>query len=76
MKDGKIHISEFVLAKIKGKIKGFSGHPEITDSTLKSIINRIDDPSKVIEDLRSNKKYLFINNDPLHQIVIEVNRSR
>lgn len=29
--DKIIHISEFIIAKIKGKVRGNNGHPEITE---------------------------------------------
>lgn len=30
----KIYLSEFIVAKVKGRIKGFNGHPEITNDVF------------------------------------------
>ncbi|GEM_PF-2573846 len=73
--DNTIHISEFVIAKVKGLVKGFLGHSEITDDVLKNLPENLSNPYKIYKDLRSNKKYLFINLDPTHAAVVEVLRS-
>lgn len=71
-----IYISEFIIAKVKGKIKGYKGHPRITDEVLYKIPKSLSDPNKILKDIRKEEKreYLFINVDPLHQIVVEVGR--
>lgn len=74
--DSKIYISEFVIAKVKGKIKGFSGHPLITNEVLISIPVNLSNPFEILHDTRKlpRKEYLFISIAPLHQIVVEIER--
>jgi hypothetical protein len=74
--DNKVHISEFVMAKIKGRIKGYKGHPKITDEVLFNLPRSLSNPRKIIQDTRkgNRKEYLFINIEPLHQIVVEIER--
>ncbi len=74
--DMVIYISEFIIAKVKGKIPTLIGHPKITDEILLSIPENLCHPLKIILDTRkkTRKEYLFINLDPLHQIVVEVER--
>jgi hypothetical protein len=74
IKSKNIYLSEFVVAKVKGKILGFDGHPEITDEMFVMIPDKMSNPIEILEDTRSSKKYLFINIDPLSQIVVEVSR--
>ena len=71
-----IYISEFIIAKVKGKIKVYKGHPKITDEVLYKIPKNLSDPNEILKDIRKEEKreYLFINVDPLHQIVVEVER--
>ncbi len=75
MGDTKINISEFIIAKIKGFIKKNIGHNEITDSLFCMIPNNLCNPKKILQDTRSNKKYLFISVNPLHEIVVEISRN-
>ena len=72
--DDAIYISEFVIAKIKGRIKELNSHLEITDEIIKSIPYLINVPQEILRDTRSNKKYLFIISNPFLEIVIEVKR--
>jgi hypothetical protein len=74
--DDKIYLSEFIIAKIKGKIEGYEGHPKITDEVFLKIPQSLSYPYKILQDNRRKKRkeYLFINTDPLHQIVVEVER--
>ena len=74
--DNRIYISEFIIAKVKGRIKGFAGHTKITDEILLKVPNSHSNPYKILKDTRrkTKKEYLFINTDPLHQIVVEVGR--
>lgn len=74
--DDKIHLSEFVAAKIKGLVKGFPGHPNITDDVIRRLPDSLSTPQKILEDVRkeTRKEYLFINTDPTHQIVVEIER--
>ncbi len=71
-----IYISEFVIAKIQGKIKNHKGHSKITDDVLLRLPHSLCYPYQILEDVRkkNRKEYLFINIDPLHQIVVEVER--
>jgi len=72
----KIYISEFVVAKIKGKIQGFEGHPKITDELILSLPTNLKHPTQIIEDTRKHhrKEYIFIAINPLRQIIVEVER--
>ncbi len=72
--DTHIYISEFIIAKVKGKIPEHNGHPEVTDEIFMKISESLSVPQKIIRDTRHNQKFLFINNDPLHEIVVEVSR--
>ena len=74
--DNRIYISEFIISKVKGRIKGFAGHTKITDEILLKVPNNLSNPYKILQDTRrkTKKEYLFINTDPLHQIVVEVGR--
>lgn len=74
--DNKIYLSEFIIAKVKGKIKNLKGHPKITDEILYQLPRNLSKPYKILKDIRQKQKeeYLFINIDPLHQIVIEITR--
>jgi hypothetical protein len=74
--DYRIHISEFIIAKVKGRIEGFVGHPQITEDVFLKIPDNLLKPSKILKDIRTvNKnKFLFINSNPLHQIVIDILR--
>lgn len=72
--DSKIYISEFIIAKVKGKISELIGHLEITDTILLKIPYNLSFPMEILQDTRSSKKYLFINIDPLHEIVVEISR--
>ena len=76
VEDTVVHISEFIIAKVQGKIGFNKGHPEITPEILLSIPNTLCKPSKIYEDKRTlnRTKYLFICNIPLHQIVVEIRR--
>lgn len=75
IKNNRIYLSEFIVAKIKGLIKGNSGHKEITDHVLFDIPKNLSKPREIIEDTRGNKKYLFININPLHTVVVEISRA-
>lgn len=70
-----IYISEFIIAKVKGLIKNNAGHSEITDDILSNIPHNLSFPKEILQDTRQNKKYLFINIKPLHEIVVEISRN-
>lgn len=74
--DTHIYISEFIIAKVKGKIGNLGGHPEITDEIFLQIPKTIHNPHRIYLDQRTDgrTKYLFVENIPPHQIVIEVRR--
>lgn len=72
--DSSVYLSEFIIAKIKGKIKEKIGHPEITDELLLRVPDSLSNPVKILEDNRNTKKYLFINIEPIHEIVVEICR--
>jgi hypothetical protein len=72
--DDRVHISEFIIAKVKGLIPTLGGHPEITDDIFGRLPLSIFNPSRVILDKRSPNKYLFIADNPTHLIAIEVRR--
>ncbi len=76
IKSNRVYLSEFVIAKVKGRIRDFSGHPNITDTILSRIPINLSKPFKIIEDTRhtNKKEYLFINIEPIHQIVVEIER--
>ncbi len=71
-----VYISEFIIAKIKGKIRELGGHPEISDNTLERLPESLSKPFKIYEDNRTpdRDKYIFIKIDPAHQIVVEIHR--
>lgn len=72
--DKKVHISEFIIAKIMGRIKNIIGHPEITDEIFRKIPENVISPDLILKDTRTDKKYLFIGLNPMHEIVVEVSR--
>lgn len=72
--DRIVYISEFIIAKIKGKIPKLNGHPEITDEMFLAIPYDVIDPVKVLRDKSSDSKYLFIARNGKRVIVIEVKR--
>ncbi len=72
--DDKIHLSEFIVAKVRGFIKDKVGHPEITDDIFLKIPQNLSNPKEILQDIRASKKYLFINANPLHEIVVEIFR--
>ncbi len=72
--DSKIYISEFIIAKIKGKIPALPGHTEITDRFFLRLPKSLHFPFKILKDTRGERKFLFIAEDPLHEIVVEVVR--
>lgn len=74
--DNEIHISEFIIAKIKGLINGNNGHPKITDDIFIKLPESISNPFKIYEDNRvlHRNKYIFIKLDPDHQIIVEISR--
>jgi hypothetical protein len=72
--DDCIHISEFIIAKIKGRISQFNGHPEITDEILSKLLFNLSNPLKILFDKRSHRKYLFVASSPEHIIVVEIRR--
>ena len=72
--DNHVHISEFIIAKVKGLVHGFSGHTEITDEIFEGLPWNINNPKEIIIDKRAIGKYLFIAREPSHVIVIEVTR--
>lgn len=74
IKSDKIYLSEFIIAKVKGRIYGQNGHPEITDKMFLDIPYNLSHPREILEDNRNNKKYLFININPLSEIVVEISR--
>ena len=49
--DSIIHISEFVLAKVKGMISELNYHPEITDNILISLPLLIQSPIRILKDI-------------------------
>ena len=72
--DNRVHISEFIIAKVKGRISGFNGHPEIIDAIFEKLPWNINNPKEILVDKRSDKKYLFVAEEPTHIIVVEIAR--
>jgi hypothetical protein len=72
--DDHIHISEFIIAKVKGMIPALDGHLEITDHIFKELPININNPKEILVDKRVVGKYLFIARNPVHVIVMEVMR--
>jgi hypothetical protein len=72
--DAQIHISEFIIAKVKGLIPAFIGHPEISDAMFLKLPHNLSYPQKILADRRSDQKHLFITSEPEHIIVVEVRR--
>jgi hypothetical protein len=72
--DDEIHLSEFIVAKVRGFIRDKVGHPEITDEIFLKIPQNLSNPKEILQDIRASKKYLFINVNPLHEIVVEIFR--
>lgn len=73
----EIYLSEFVIAKVKGRITKLNNHPEITDDIFIMLPESLSNPFRIYEDNRvaNRKKYIFIKIDPSHQIVVEINRA-
>lgn len=69
-----VHISEFIIAKIKGLIPTLNSHPEITDEIFCRLPQSLCNPASIIRDTRSVKKYMFVIEKPLHLIVIGIKR--
>jgi hypothetical protein len=74
--DHLIYISEFIIAKVKGRISKLNGHPEITDDIFKRLPQSLSRPYKIIRNKKSTGKFLFLINDPFHAIAIEVRRKQ
>ena len=72
--DDRVHISEFIIAKVKGLIPTLGGHPEITDEIFQRFSLSLCNPSRIIIDKRLPNKYLFIAHNPTHLIAVEVRR--
>jgi hypothetical protein len=72
--DSFIHISEFVVAKVKGLLPELDGHKEITDELFLRLPELIGNPFKIIVDIRAERKFLFISISPRAEIVVEVRR--
>lgn len=72
--DEFVHISEFVIAKIKGLIPELDGHKEITDDLFIKLPKLLEKPFEILIDTRANRKFLFITISPRTEIVIEVRR--
>ena len=72
--DRLIHLSEFVIAKIKGFIPELDGHKEITNGLFLKLPDLIARPFKILRDTRADRKFLFITISPQTEIVIEVRR--
>lgn len=70
--DNKIHLSEFIVAKIKGLVGQLGGHKEITNDLFKSLPSLLSDPEQILKE--SENKFYFIPKEPLSRIVVEVNR--
>ena len=72
--DDVIYISEFIIAKVKGLVPALKGHTEITDEMFERLPLSLCNPNRIILDKRSLNKYLFIANNPIHLIAVEVRR--
>lgn len=74
--DKQVHLSDFVVAKVKGLISTIKGHPEVTNDMFAKIPDNLSDPSKILSDPRTDgrTKYLFLGDNPTHQIVVELYR--
>ncbi len=57
-----------------GLVVGLVGHPEITRCILEKLPENLGNPIRILKDTRSDRKYLFIHSDPLHQVVVEIAR--
>ena len=72
--DRLVHISEFVVVKIKGLIPELDGHKEITDEHFLKLPKSLNNPIEILADTRANRKFLFITISPRTEIVVEVRR--
>jgi hypothetical protein len=74
--DQLVHISEFVIAKIKGLIPELDGHKEITDYIFTRIPKSLNDLLYIYADSRTSgkRKLLFVADKPLHLLVVEIVR--
>lgn len=74
--DRLVHVSEFVIAKIKGLIPELDGHPEITNDIFLRIPKSLNEPLYIYRDERTSGriKFLFVADEPLHLLVIEMLR--
>lgn len=76
IEDNKVYISEFIIAKVKGRVKMFDGHLLITDKIFLQISETLSNPDKILSDNRiaHKNKFLFIILNPLYLIAVEVKR--
>jgi hypothetical protein len=74
--DRLVHISEFVIAKIKGLIPELDGHPEINNSVFIKIPKSLNNPLYIYTDTRTSgrRKFLFVADEPMHLLVVEIMR--
>ena len=74
--DNEIYISEFIVAKIRGKTRGNAGHPEITDEIFLNVPYTLNHPFVIYQDPRKagKTKFIFIEVDKNHQIIVEICR--
>ena len=72
--DQLVHISEFVIAKIKGLIPELDGHKEITNDLFLKLPKLLGRPFEILTDTRANRKFLFITISPRTEMVVEVRR--
>lgn len=72
--DNIVYLSEFVIAKIKGKVPELNSHVEITDDIFLLLPTLLQSPQEILKDTRALDKYLFIICNPFIEVVIEVRR--
>jgi hypothetical protein len=72
--DRFVHISKFVIAKIKGLIPELDGHKEITDELFLKLPKLLEKPFEILIDTRAKRKFLFITISPRTEMVVEVRR--
>lgn len=71
----RVHLSEFVIAKIMGRIPDFLGHDDWKDVDFVAVPHLLKNPAIVLRDSRSNSKYLHIDaSESRRLIVVEVER--
>lgn len=75
IEDGKVYISEFVIAKILGYLHHLKGHPEVTKDFLLELPYFLSNPIKILKKETRPKELYIICGEPTHRVVLEIKRN-